>query len=204
MKILNRDLAAAGIPKVDERGRTVDVHALRHTFGTLLSKGGVAPRTAQEVMRHSSIDLTMKTYTDPRLLDVAGAMEALPDLALDPAAAQSQAMTGTDGADPPPRKLVPDLVPTTGNSRESRSNTDKSSDTPRRRPRTEDQVQVFDNDKDRRPLSSADNGRHDRQESGRLDLNQRPLDPQRTQRHSAAAVMAAISNCRETCYDDLG
>ena len=35
-----------GIDKRDGRGRTVDVHALRHTFGTLLSKGG-KPRTAQ-------------------------------------------------------------------------------------------------------------------------------------------------------------
>ena len=33
-------------------------------------------------MRHSSIDLTMNVYTDPRLLDVAGALEALPGLAL--------------------------------------------------------------------------------------------------------------------------
>ena len=47
VRILDRDLIAAGIPKRDERGRTIDVHALRHTFGTLLSKGGVAPRTAQ-------------------------------------------------------------------------------------------------------------------------------------------------------------
>jgi integrase len=78
VKILDRDLKAAGIPKVDERGRTVDVHALRHTFGTLLSKGGVTPRTAQAAMRHSTINLTMNTYTDPKLLDVAGAMEALP------------------------------------------------------------------------------------------------------------------------------
>lgn len=39
VKILDRDLKAAGIPKEDERGRTVDVHALRLTFGTLLSKG---------------------------------------------------------------------------------------------------------------------------------------------------------------------
>jgi len=31
-------------------------------------------------MRHSSIDLTMNVYTDPRLLDVAGAMETLPEL----------------------------------------------------------------------------------------------------------------------------
>jgi len=70
------------IDKRDERGRTVDVHALRHTFGTLLSRGGVAPRTAQAAMRHSTINLTMNTYTDPKLLDVAGALEALPSLPL--------------------------------------------------------------------------------------------------------------------------
>ncbi|MCX7425091.1 MAG: hypothetical protein NTW96_05610 [Planctomycetia bacterium] len=33
---------AMTIPRWDERGRTVDVHALRTWFGTLLSKGGVA------------------------------------------------------------------------------------------------------------------------------------------------------------------
>jgi len=80
IKSFNLDLAAAGIPKEDERGRTVDVHALRHTFGTHLSRAGVPPRTAQAAMRHSSIDLTMNVYTDPTLLDVAGAVEALPSL----------------------------------------------------------------------------------------------------------------------------
>ena len=30
-------------------------------------------------MRHSRIELTMNYYTDPILLDVAGAVEALPD-----------------------------------------------------------------------------------------------------------------------------
>jgi len=29
-------------------------------------------------MRHSSLELTMNIYTDPALLDVAGAVEALP------------------------------------------------------------------------------------------------------------------------------
>ena len=70
------------IDKRDERGRTIDVHAFRHTFGTLLSKGGVSPRTAQAAMRHSTINLTMNIYTDPKLLDVAGAVEALPSLPL--------------------------------------------------------------------------------------------------------------------------
>jgi integrase len=93
VKTLNRDLAAAGIPKKDERGRSIDVHALRHTFGTLLSAGGVAPRTAQEAMRHSDISLTMNVYTDPRLLDVAGAMEVLPDLRLSTSAVLTQQPT---------------------------------------------------------------------------------------------------------------
>ena len=67
----------------DKRGRTVDVHAVRHTFGTHLSLNGVAPRVAQAATRHSSIQLTMNVYTDPELLDVAGAVEALPCLALE-------------------------------------------------------------------------------------------------------------------------
>ena len=95
VKILNRDILAAGIPKRDERGRTVDVHALRHSFGTLLSKGGVSPRTAQAAMRHSRLDLTMSVYTDPKLLDVAGAMDALPSLPLDGRHTEAIKATGT-------------------------------------------------------------------------------------------------------------
>jgi len=93
-KILNRDLRLAGIPKRDDRGRVLDVHALRHTFGTLLSKGGVSPRTAQAAMRHSKLDLTMSVYTDPRLLDVRGALDALPALPLQSEAEAARA-TGT-------------------------------------------------------------------------------------------------------------
>jgi len=96
--IFNRDLQAAGIPKRDDRGRVLDVHALRHTFGTYLSKGGVAPRVAQAAMRHSTLELTMNTYTDPRLLDVAGALDALPALPLDDRTdAQQAKATGTLG-----------------------------------------------------------------------------------------------------------
>ncbi len=47
MKTFDRDLQAASILKKGERGRTVDFHALRHTFGTHFSKNSVAPRTAQ-------------------------------------------------------------------------------------------------------------------------------------------------------------
>jgi integrase len=94
VRILDRDLHAAGIPKRDDRGRTFDVHALRHTFASHLVAAGVAPRTAQAALRHSSLELTMQLYTDPRLLDVAGALAALPALPTpEPARA-----TGTDDA----------------------------------------------------------------------------------------------------------
>ncbi len=127
VRILNRDLIAAGIPKVDERGRTVDVHALRTTFGTHLSKGGVAPRTAQAAMRHSCIDLTMNVYTDPKLLDVYGAMDALPALPLD-SGSQTQrndvSATGTD--DLPVCALAPTLAPTPDKSSKSEAIVDKA------------------------------------------------------------------------------
>jgi hypothetical protein len=103
-----RFLGEFGIPKKDERGRTVDVHAMRHSFGTLLSKGGMAPRTAQAAMRHSTIDLTMNTYTDPKLLDVHGALDALPRLPLDKAAPESEAKTGTDNG---ARTFAPAFAP---------------------------------------------------------------------------------------------
>lgn len=80
VKWFNADLKAAGIAKTDEHGRTLDLHCLRHTFATWLSVGGVAPRTAQAAMRHSAINLTMNTYTDSRMLDVRGALDALPSL----------------------------------------------------------------------------------------------------------------------------
>jgi integrase len=77
LRIMDRDLVVAKIPKHDADGRVVHVHALRHSFGTHLSLGGVLPRTAQAAMRHSNISLTMNTYTDSRLLDIASAVESI-------------------------------------------------------------------------------------------------------------------------------
>lgn len=91
VKIMRRDLKAAGIPYRDDRGRTLDVHALRHTTATILSRAKVSPRVAQEFMRHSDIKLTMQTYTDPRLLDEAEALAALPHLALNSEESASEA-----------------------------------------------------------------------------------------------------------------
>ena len=109
LRIMNRDLKAAGIPKKDADGCVVHVHALRHSFGTHLSKAGVAPRVAQAAMRHSNISLTMGTYTDARLLDTSEAIEALPMFRNQPA----QSAT--------PRKLAPTLAPTTGQNGQNQS-----------------------------------------------------------------------------------
>src|SRR6056297_256694 len=113
LRILNRDLAAAGIAKtVDDC--VVHIHALRHSFGTHLSMAGVAPRVAQAAMRHSNISLTMGTYTDARLLDTAGAVERLPFLPLGGASGESPA-----GGEQ--RVVAPMVAPTPGHSSISES-----------------------------------------------------------------------------------
>jgi len=120
IRIFDRDLAAAGIPKKDDRGRTVDVHSLRTSFATHLSRAGVAPRTAQAALRHSSIDLTMNHYTDPTQLDVSGALDSLPPLAGELDDAASQVATAAAGA---PNPVAPDVAPTPGHQGLSQSTT---------------------------------------------------------------------------------
>ncbi len=82
LRIMDRDLKLADIDKRNADGSVVHVHALRHSFGTHLSRAGLAPRVAQAAMRHSDIGLTMNTHTDARLLDNAEAVEALPTLSI--------------------------------------------------------------------------------------------------------------------------
>ena len=78
VRVFDRDLKRAGIVKKDEWKRTVDLHSLRHTFGTLLALSGVSPRTAMELMRHSDIRLTTNIYQHLELVDTAGAVNLLP------------------------------------------------------------------------------------------------------------------------------
>ena len=89
------DLDRAGIPHEDERGRPVVFHSLRVTFCTWLARTVKEPRIAMELMRHTSMALTMTYYTDPRLLDTAKAIDALPDLDR-PVEAKAALRNGTD------------------------------------------------------------------------------------------------------------
>lgn len=78
--MLAKDLEAAGIERKNGQG-IVDFHALRHTFGTLLARAGVAPKIAMDLMRHSDVNLTMALYSHTVLQDRASALEKISSVA---------------------------------------------------------------------------------------------------------------------------
>jgi integrase len=175
-KIFNRDLKAAGIPKRDERGRTLDVHALRMTFGTLLGRGGVSLRTAQAAMRHSDPKLTANVYTDPKLLDVHGALDALPSLPLDagPGADRERVRaTGTDTYDVP--KFAPEFAPNGDKPGQTVSFPGKNRMDALRTADVDAFAASADRVKEKGPLTIAVNGPF---EYARQDLNLQPLAPE--------------------------
>jgi integrase len=89
---------------IDDAGHYADFHALRHTFISNLASGGVHPKTAQRLARHSTITLTMDRYTHLRRDDLAEALTTLPDFSSP--ARQVAVATGTDG-----KSLSPSLSP---------------------------------------------------------------------------------------------
>jgi len=95
--MLKADLVAAGIEYQDAAGRFADFHSLRHSTGTLLAAAGVHPKTAQSIMRHSTIELTMNKYTHITLGQESQAVESLPDLSQPSRQSQQAIKTGTDG-----------------------------------------------------------------------------------------------------------
>ncbi len=169
VRILDRDLRLGGITKRDQRGRTVDVHAFRHSFGTHLSKAGVPLRTAQAAMRHSDPSLTANVYTDPRLLDVAGALDKLPILSLhtDEQLEQGKATGTDDGQSLLAPMLAPMLAPKTDNSNKSQSIADKPNKTDTNTPPHHTKTLTVENDKTYAPLTSPDQPRPNMDETGR-------------------------------------
>ena len=80
MTAFRKDLEAAGIAYVDAKGEYADFHSLRKTFGTMLTLAGVPQRVVMELMRHSDMRLTAKTYTDAGMLPVDTTITKLPSL----------------------------------------------------------------------------------------------------------------------------
>ena len=106
VRVLDADLAFAGIAKRDAAGRVVDFHAMRHTYGTRLARGGVSLQLAQRLMRHSTPALTSNLYTHLDMGDMHGAMASLPDLP------QTKAHKAQDRAAEAGASLAPALAPT--------------------------------------------------------------------------------------------
>jgi len=77
LKVLNRDLEFAGIEKTDDVGRVIHLHALRHSFASLLAREGVHPHVLQRLARHTKVDTTMRLYTHILLGDDVSAIESL-------------------------------------------------------------------------------------------------------------------------------
>jgi len=73
-----QDLKFAGIERKGADGRSLDVHSLRKTFGTMLARAGVPLTTVQRLMRHSTPILTAKLYIDVDPVDMMQAVEQLP------------------------------------------------------------------------------------------------------------------------------
>lgn len=77
LKVLNPDLEYAGIEKMDDVGRVVHLHVLRHSFASLLARQGVHPHVLQRLARHADIQTTMSVYTHLLHGDDVSAIESL-------------------------------------------------------------------------------------------------------------------------------
>ncbi len=77
LKVLNKDLDYAGIEKTDDMDRVIHLHALRHSFASLLARQGVHPHVLQALARHSRVETTMGFYTHILRGDDVSAIESL-------------------------------------------------------------------------------------------------------------------------------
>jgi len=74
----------------DGSGRVLDLHALRHTFGTRLgATPGIDPKSVQTLMRHSDARLTFGVYVHSDKGRLKAAVSALPPVVPDVIRAES-------------------------------------------------------------------------------------------------------------------
>ena len=89
------DLEDAGIDWQDNGYGVLDFHSLRHSTASLMAASEVNPKTAQAIMRHSDINLTMSRYTHIFRGAESEAVESMPDFSSQ--GRQRQIATGTNG-----------------------------------------------------------------------------------------------------------
>ena len=98
----------------DERGKYFDFHALRGQFVSNLARAGVHPKVAQQLARHSTINLTMGSYTHLDRADLAGALQALPSFDHSPTTRNTIGTSAEPKTDPRTDPENPKTGPKTG------------------------------------------------------------------------------------------
>jgi integrase len=75
-KMIRVDLETAKIEPETAEG-VINFHSLRVSYCTALARAGVPPTIAQKLMRHSTIQLTLETYTKFTSDEVTDALDKL-------------------------------------------------------------------------------------------------------------------------------
>ncbi len=109
-RYLTGDLDRAGIPFEDDRGRTVDLHALRTTFISWLGFYGVDPRAQIMLARHAPQGVTLRNYQDFGVFDLWAQIRKLPPIRAEGEAERLRA-TGTEHSAPASVRLDPVVRP---------------------------------------------------------------------------------------------
>jgi hypothetical protein len=110
-------------------------------------------------MRHSKIDLTMNIYTDPKLLDVVGAVDSLPALPLgNGGQAAANVLSATETDDLAHSPLTPPLALTIGETRTLQSILDKVASESKKSRSADAVVVTACPVKQENPLTTAVNG----------------------------------------------
>ncbi len=75
MRVLDRLLATANIERVDAHGRSLDLHALRHTAASRMARNGAPLAVTQRILGHSDPKLTARVYVHLGVEEMRGVVE---------------------------------------------------------------------------------------------------------------------------------
>ena len=88
--MLQADAAEAGLPLIDDKGRKLVFHSLRHTLRDELRRARVTESVIDAIMRHKPTGVGQRFYTHITEFEVREAVERLPEYPW-PGALQAQA-----------------------------------------------------------------------------------------------------------------
>jgi len=86
MRIFDRILGAAGIERINDQRRKLDIHSLRHTAASRYASRGVGLVHLQRLLGHKDPKLTAQVYTHLGIADLHAAIEASHRHAMTPSA----------------------------------------------------------------------------------------------------------------------